>query len=589
MKLRSATAWYAAKAFKQSNLAVAAIAVAVLSVAMPAAAQSYAGNPFEDRPVGVVTVTIANPSKDAALNDRVTDSVRRSLALFPGSAFSQDRANAAVGQARRNPAIAGVDYDLAPGTAGSLDVNVTVTLTDAANVQTEKGYFLTGDLSDLPVLYDRDGTFVRYKLEVLTLYYANDNAWYGRPDLMLAGNPLVSGTPAGAGWDQWGEAYLHYGIYGITPVSDSLFVYGGLSAITAMSRGQELFTDDARSYTGIEDAYAGFVTGTTDADGNRLTFNLSAGRQRFTLANAFLIANTAANGSDRAALQANARWASDMLVLGQIGWNNTKFEAFYVDPDELPILDSETVVTGINVESVVRPGLLLGASYLTVPESTQSYFSPVGGIAGTREGLNLWDLRFVYSQPGGTSGFFGGAEVARQTNDNFDMDARAGYGELGYAFAEAKWSPAVSYRLSYFSGDDPATSTYERWDPLLSGGNGEQWVQGANHFKVVQDSNVIAHRVQARFRASPKVEIVPQLWAFIADQTNNIGGNPALTFMSDDEYGYEANVTVKYFASRNVYVHGHIAYTVPGQSVTDALGGTEKDWFSAMVFVRYAF
>jgi hypothetical protein len=562
---------------------------AFVATAMPSFAQSYAGNPFEDRPVGTVTVTIANPSEDTALNDRIADSVRRSLALFPGSAFSRDRANAAVGQARRNPAIADIAYDLAPGSAGSIDVSVTVTLTDASNKQTERGFFLTGDRGDLPLLYDRNGTILRYKLDILTLYYANDNAWYGRPDLMLAGNPLVAGSPAGAGWDQWGEAYLHYGLYGITPLSDSLFVYGGLSAITAMSQGQELFTDETRHFTGVEDAYVGLVTGNTDASGNRLTFNLSAGRQRFTLANAFLIANTAANGQERAALQANARWASDLLVLGQIGWNNTKFEAFYVDPDELPILDSETVITGINVESIVRPGLLLGASYLTVPESTQKYFSPTGGIAGTREGLNLWDLRFTYTQPGGTSGFFGGAEMARQTNDNFDMDARAGYAELGYSFTDAKWTPAVSYRLSYFSGDDPDTSTYERWDPLLSGGNGEQWVQGANHFKVVQDSNVIAHRIQARLRLAPKVEVVPQLWAFYADQTNNIGGNPALTFMSDDEYGYEANVTVKYFASRNVYVHGHIAYTKPGQAVTDALGGTEKGWLSAMVFVRYAF
>ncbi|MCX7286513.1 MAG: hypothetical protein NTW20_02850 [Rhodobacterales bacterium] len=568
---------------------MAAIVSAVLWTALPVVAQSYAGNPFEDRPVGIVTVTIANPSDDAALNDRIADSVRKSLALFPGTAFSRDRANAAVGLARRNPAIAGIAYDLAPGAAGSLDVSVTVTLTDAANQKTERGFFLTGDRGDLPLLYDRNGTVLRYKLDLFSLYYANNNAWYGRPDLMLPGNPLVSGSPAGAGWDQWAEAYLHYGLYGITPLSDNLFVYGGLSAITSMSRGQELFTDEARTYTGIEDAYVGFVTGKTDEAGNRLTFNVSAGRQRFTLANAFLIANTAANGQERAALQANARWSSDMLVLGQIGWNNTKFEAFYVDPDELPILDTETVITGVNVESIVRPGLLLGASYLTVPESTQKYFSPTGGIAGTREGLNLWDLRFTYTQPGGTSGFFGGAEMARQSNDTFDMDARAGYAEIGYSFANAKWTPAVSYRLSYFSGDDPATATYERWDPLLSGGNGEQWVQGANHFKVVQDSNVIAHRIQARFRVSPQVEVVPQLWAFRADQTNNIGGNPALTFMSDDEYGYEANVTVKWFASRNVYVHGHIAYTVPGQSVTDALGGTEKNWLSAMVFVRYAF
>jgi hypothetical protein len=569
---------------------ILALALAAFLVSgMPVLAQSAGGDPLEQRTIETVTVTIANPSDDPALNDRVTDTVRRSLALFPGARFSQDRATAAIGIARRNAAIAGVDYDLEPGLRGGVDVAVVVTLVDAANPAGGKGYILTGDRGDLPLLYDEGGTVLRFKLEALSLYYANNNAWYGRPDLMLAGNPLVVGQPAGAGYDDWIETYLHYGLYGITPISRNVYVYGGFSAITSGSYGQELFTDETRTHTGIEDAYVGVITGRTDAAGNRLTFNLTAGRQRFTLANAFLIANTAANGSERAALQANARWSSDLLILGQLGWNNTKLEAFVVDPDELPVLDTETVIAGANVETVARPGLLLGASYLNVPQSGQHYFSPAGTIAGTREGLDLWDLRFTYTPPGGQSGVFLGGEIARQTNRNFDMDARAAYGEIGYTFAEARWSPSVSYRLSYFSGDDPSTATYERWDPLLSGGTGEQWVQGANHFKVVQDSNVIAHRLQGRLRVAPKVELVPQLWAFYADETNNIGGNPALSVMSDDEYGYEANVTVKWFVNRNIYVHGHVAYTIPGQAVTDALAGTEEDWLSAMLFVHYAF
>jgi hypothetical protein len=94
--------------------------------------------------------------------------------------------------------------------------------------------------------------------------------------------------PAGAGYDQWVEGYAHYGIYGITPVTPNLYVYGGLSAITSGSAGQELFTDETRTYTGVEDAYVGVVGGRTDAAGNRLAYNLSVGRQRFTLANGFL-------------------------------------------------------------------------------------------------------------------------------------------------------------------------------------------------------------------------------------------------------------------------------------------------------------
>lgn len=42
---------------------------------------------------------------------------------------------------------------------------------------------------------------LRFKLDALGLYYANNNAWYGRPDLMLNGNPLVEGRPACRGYD----------------------------------------------------------------------------------------------------------------------------------------------------------------------------------------------------------------------------------------------------------------------------------------------------------------------------------------------------------------------------------------------------
>lgn len=583
----------ATSGWRVSRVRAALMTVGVVSLAPSGAvwAQGVSdAQPFSGRSIDTVRIEIANPSDDTAFNSRVEDAVRRALGLFPGATYSEDRIGFAVGAAQRNAAVESIAYEGLPSVAGGVDLAVSVRLRDGTQPAAGRGMAATGQSSDFPLILDRNGTYLRFKLDAFALYYGNNNAWYGRPDLMLAGNPLVQGTPSGRGYDDWVEGYLHYGIYGITPIGEGLSFYGGLSAITSGSYGQELFTDRTRSYTNLEDAYVGLVGGNVDKNGNRLTYNLSVGRQRFTLANGFLIANTAANGDERAALQANARWSSDMLVLGQIAYNDTKFEAFYVDPDELPILDSDTRIAGLNLETKPAPGLTLGATYLTVPKSGTNYFSPAGTIAGGRENLELWDARFTWQpNPTGATGPFFGGEIARQTNRDFDMDARAGWVEAGYHLPKVKWSPTVSYRVSYFSGDDPATPAYERWDPLLSGGNGEQWVQGANHFKVVQDSNVIAHRLQARFRVAPRVEIVPQLWAFRADQLNNIGGNPALSFLSDKELGYEANVTVKWFKSKNTYVHGHIAYTVPGDGVKAALGGTAEDWLSAMVFVRYAF
>jgi hypothetical protein len=561
----------------------------VLLHGLPAQAQGVGlADPFNNAQIETVSIRLSNPSTDAGLNDRITDSVRRALSFFPGTLFSQDRAAFAIGRALRNPDVADITYDLGFGRAGGLDIQVTVTLAAAGQIGTGRGYAITGNRKDLPLLYDRNGTVLRFKLDALGLYYANQNAWYGDPQAMLAGNPLVQGNPAGKAFEGWVEGLVTLGASGITPITGQLYAYGAVSLMTTGSKGQELFTDLTRSYTAVEDAYVGIVGGNTSASGNRLAFNLSAGRQRFTLANALLIANTAANGDERAALQANARWASDLLALGQLSYNDTKLEVFYVDPDELPVIDTNTRIGGINVETLPLPGLMLAASYLSSPQSSYSYFGPTGSVIGTRQGLETVDLRFTWAAPGNVSGPFFGGEIARQTNRNFSMQANAAYLEAGYTFADSPWTPSVGYRLSYFSGDDPATATYERWDPLLSGGNGEQWVQGSNHFKVVQDSNVIAHRIQARMRPSPKVEIVPQLWAFYADSLNNIGGNPALTFLGDTEYGYEANVTVKWFASRNLYVHGMLAYTVPGEAVDLALDDP-GNWLGLMFFLRYAF
>ena len=154
-----------------------------------------------------------------------------------------------------------------------------------------------------------------------------------------------------------------------------------------------------------------------------------------------------------------------------------------------------------------------------------------------------------------------------------------------------RWSPSISYRYAAFSGDDADTGRFERWDPLLSGGNGEQWVQGINHFKVFQNSNLIAHRLQFRLRPGPRFELVPQFWVFHADSLTNLGGNPALSFLGGTQLAHEANITGKWFISRNVFVQGHLAATFPDSGVRTAPGvGVDLDpWLSAMVFVRVAF
>ena len=264
---------------------VLGLAGLVLIHGTPARAQGVGlADPFNNAQIETVSIRLSNPSADAGLNDRITDSVRRALSFFPGTLFSQDRAAFAIGRALRNPDVADITYDLAFGRAGGLDVKVTVTLATAGQIGKGRGYAITGNRKDLPLIYDRNGTVLRFKLDALGLYYANQNAWYGDPQAMLAGNPLVQGNPAGKAFEGWVEGLVTLGASGITPITEQLYAYGAVSLMTTGSTGQELFTDLTRSYTAIEDAYVGIVGGNTSASGNRLAFNLSAGRQRFTLA-----------------------------------------------------------------------------------------------------------------------------------------------------------------------------------------------------------------------------------------------------------------------------------------------------------------
>ncbi len=553
----------------------------------PAVAQGIV-DPELNLQIESVDISIANPSPDPRVNARIEDFVRRTLGAYPSDRYSPEGFGFSLARTKRSAEIAEATHSIEFGQTGGVIVNVVITLGAGAAEAKPRGMLTEGGAKDFPVLYDANGTFLKLKLESLAMYYGNNDAWYGRPDLTLAGNPLVKGKTAGPGYHDWTEGFFHTGLYGITPLSDSVYVYGGLSAIVSGSVGQELFTDETRSYLGLEDAYVGIVGGTTTEKGDRLVVNASAGRQRFSIGEGFLIVNSAANGGDRAALQSNPRWASDMLAIGQVKYNNTKLEAFYFDPDELPLIDSDTKIVGANLETRIGNQLDLGATVLYVPESTFGYFTTTGSFS--REGLQVFDARLRWQpNPGGVSGPFIAAEGAFQRNENFDMAAYGFFGEVGYSFADVPWTPTISYRYAQFSGDDPDTSRFERWDPLYSGGTGEQWVQGINHFKLFQDSNLIAHRIQARVRPSPKVELVPQLWFFQAESTTNIGGNPALSVLGSKDLGFEVNMTAKYFMSRNVLIQGSVAATFAGDAIDTALGAYDDPWISAMMFVRIGF
>lgn len=542
---------------------------------------------YEGDQITFVLFNFQNKLSDTVAQKNLEQTIKREFPIFPRTTVRSLLLDAYTNKVRKLEQVDDAKYEVTPSQLGGISITLMVIISNKAKEKKNKSGFLIGE-KDFPILYQDNKSLLTTKFALAQMLYSNDNSWYARDDAMLNGNPL-SHNPAGKGYTGWIEGWASGGLYGITTVSTkhSTYLYGGVSYIISGSAGRELFTDESRTFGALEDSFIGFMGTTSYPSGNRFTYNVSMGRQQFSVGNGFIIRNTAANGDNRAALQLNPRWASDYLGLASMRYNTFLLQVFQLDPDELDIVNSNTVLRGFNAEWGDDYSNQIGFMILEIPKSSFKYYGPSGEVLG-REGLHLFNLRYYTNKPPNVSGLFYKAEIAYERNSNFDMKAFAGYSEIGWSFAKSKGSPSLRYRFAYFSGDHPNTKTYERWDPLISGGNGEEWVIGANHFKIVQNSNMIVHQLQANIRPWQKIELVPQVIYMCADTNNNIGGNPALGFLPKKEYGTEFNITVKHFRSRHWYWHGHIAYTIPGKGAREALNNDTKNWLSAMLFFRYA-
>jgi len=545
--------------------------------------------PLQGTPIREVRIDIENPPADPTVTANAKAAIRKAFNVYPGSRYDAFLTDAGLARVRRLPQVASADYDVIPANVGlSLALRATLQPEVVKALTNSTGYLV--DKKNFPVLFVNNDSLLEMKFTGALWYQEESNAWFGQPKALLKGNPLVD-NPAGLGWSGWGENYFSAGLYGITPIvkRSNLNVYGGYSYIVSDSVGQEIFTNQARIYGGTpNEAFAGIVGGATDPRGNRFVVNASYGRQHFEIGSGMLLRLSGSNGGDRAALQLNPRDTANKLGLVQVRYNAVKIEGFYEQPDELDVINTHTSLLGWNAEAGIGTPLTIGATYISVPASTFSYFTP-SGTALPRAGLRVQDVRVQWLPAAARDSLYASGEYALETNKNFPMHATAGYLEAGWQIPSAALAPTWSYRYSIFSGDDPKTTTFERWDPLFTGGTLQQWVQGANHYKVFQNTNIIAQDFQVVLNPSRKWQLVPQYWTFRAPQLNNLGGPQVLSTYTSPDLGTEANVTWKCFMSRNYFAQGNVAYTTPGAAVTQAVPSPSGPWFSVSGFIRFTF
>lgn len=394
----------------------------------------------------------------------------------------------------------------------------------------------------------------------------------------------------------WAESWIKPGVRVDFNTDDRLSLYAGLSYVGSGNIGRDVFEQGNRGLVSVEDAYLGMRYKLPD---DRSTLDFSYGRQPYKIGSGMLVSVGAMNGFERGATTTFARRAWEEA--GVVRWTRGRvsLDGFYLDPNELRTSDTSTRLAGSKLEWNPGPKQTLGVAFFNVFESTFPYVAaPVQFLPNGREGLNTVQVYRNWSPlPELVPNWTLSADYAHQWNDGIAMTADAFSGESSYSFAQLPFMPKLGYTFRSFSGDDPTTSEFEKFDPLFYEGAPPLWATGSNGSFNFLNSNLIAHRISLNLTINPQNFMNFYYWRIHAEEVNSplqfgqagrivtSGGEPELvsgvpdSHLSDDFYIEYTRVI-----SSHVFLTTGVAISVPGQGL-ESLIADPKTWTGGLINV----
>jgi hypothetical protein len=411
-------------------------------------------------------------------------------------------------------------------------------------------------------------------LEAGLAYFTQNNAWYGRSTANLGRNS-----------DRWAEGYLAPGLTGELDLGDVGRVSAGASLVGAFTHGTDAagsnVDDNTPADAALDQAWIGWNSGSLLAGSlGEDAVDLSVGRQEFELGSGLLIWEGATNGGDRGAYWLAPREAYRMTAIATIETHGVIGRAFYLEPDDDP--DTDTKLLGLDVEYALADGACSPDADMANCVAL-GYYNVVGSGIDTRDGMNVFDVRGDARPLSALPGLRLAGEFAYEKNGS-NLNAYGWYAEIGYTVADLPWSPYLSYRYAFFSGDQGSTSgKSEAFDPLFyDGPDWGIWTQGEILGEwVLGNSNLISHTVRLNAYPTNKLTLTALYYYFQLDDPDSAG-------VDDHEFSQEINLIADYAVNGNLSIGLVGAVSFPEDAAKQYTGGNDT-WSELIAYMTVSF
>lgn len=417
---------------------------------------------------------------------------------------------------------------------------------------------------------------------------------------------LAATAAPGSGFDpdtEWLEGYIKPGVSFEYRLQSGAEIYGKFSAVASYTWGTDAFDTGNTGATTLEEAYLA-IRGDLGTGG---TYDLSLGPRELTLGTGMLIANGATSGFERGALKLGPRKAWEQAAIARLSFADFTGTVFFLDPNELPSTDGNNELAGFDLRYDDPRGGYLGLTYVDVLQSGSPYPQAApGGIGapivtpGAREGTRTLG---IYGKTNPLSGAWENwsftGEIAYQWNDRIDLEAWAGRVTAGYAFTSFPWSPTLTVGYQSFSGDDPDTSTLERFDPLYYQGSPSAWATGSKSASTFINSNVNALTLALSVQPTPRDTLTLRYAHIRANELNSpvqfgqatrvdVNGN-VVSGVTDAHLADDLFLEYSRVINRNTFLSAGISISFPGQGIDNVVGSSADAWTGGFVNVVFNF